>query len=119
MRYPTVGDFLYRLGIDRFNFIIAEMGNTDYEMLIFWHECKEAYLCWKAGIKEEDITAFDIMFELERAKGLHSETDEPGDDSRAPYFSQHQLAGKSEKIFCKELGIPWKKYDNAVKDLEE
>jgi hypothetical protein len=111
MRYPTVGDFLYKLGVDRFNFIIAEMGNPDYEMLIFIHELVESYLCWKAQITEEEITAFDVQFEKEGKEG------EPGDDPKAPYFKQHQIAGIFEKNLCGYLGIKWKDYDAAVEDI--
>jgi hypothetical protein len=114
MRYRTPGDYLYRLNHDLFRFIIAEMGNTDYEFLIFRHELKEAYLCWKAGIKEEDISAFDIMFEEERNQGLHGTEDEPGNDPRAPYYKQHQIATADEMRDCVDLGVDWCEYENAV-----
>jgi hypothetical protein len=107
MRYKTVGDYLYNLKHDRFHFIIAEMP-TEYQMLVFLHEFIEAMLCWEAGIKEKDISAFDKQFEGE---------DEPGDQKDAPYFSQHQFATKLEKKFCKELGIRWKEYSNYLDKL--
>ena len=112
MRYPTVGDYLYRPGIDLFRFIIAEM-DTEYQMLVFLHEYIEAMLCWQAGIKEEDITAFDIEFEKSGADG------EPGDCPDAPYYAQHQIATKFEKMFCKNLKIKWKDYDKAINALFE
>jgi hypothetical protein len=110
-RYPTVGDYIYDLDSDKFEFMIAKMKNTDYEALIFIHEFIEAYLCWKAKIKEEDISAFDIQFEEEGRGG------EPGDDPEAPYFEYHQLAGKIEKIFSRMLGVDWYDYDKACADL--
>jgi hypothetical protein len=87
------------------------MGNPDYEALIFIHEFVESYLCWKAGIKENDITDFDVWFEKEKIEG------EPGDDPRAPYFIQHQIAGEFEKDFCRRLGIKWEDYDRAVEEV--
>ena len=78
MRYPTAGDYIYHPGIDLFRFVIAEMKEIDHEALIFLHEFIEAYLCWKAGIKEEDITLFDKRFERANKEG------EPGDDPDAP-----------------------------------
>ena len=116
MRYPTVGDYLYDLRNDRFSFIIAEM-QTDCQALIFLHEFLESYLCWKAGIPENDITLFDKKFERERSLALHGKDDEPGDDKFAPYFKQHQIATKFEKMFCKELGMKWKDYSKEIENV--
>jgi hypothetical protein len=118
MRYKTAGDFLYSLKSDRFNFIIAKMP-TDYEALVFIHEFVEAYLCWKKGIPEKEITAFDKQFEKERMEGLHGEDDEPGDSKDAPYYNQHQAASKYEKQFCKQLGVKWKDYCDYIAQLEK
>lgn len=111
MRYPTAGDYLYHPGIDLFRFMIAEMKETDHEALVFIHEFVESYLCWKKGIKEDDITNFDIAFEKSGADG------EPGDCPDAPYYDQHQVATKFEKMFCKAIGVKWKDYDKAINDL--
>ena len=117
MRYPTLGDYDYKLGIPYFEFYTAETGNDDFNLAIFLHEIKEAYLCWKAGIKEEDITAFDIMFENEREIGLHGGDDEPGDDPRAPYYHQHQTATKDEKKMIKDTGHTWAEYCRACDEV--
>lgn len=116
MRNKGVGDYLYSLKNDRFNFIIADMP-TDYQAMVFIHEFVEAYLCWKAGIKEKDINAFDKMFEQEREAGLQKPNVEPGDDMRAIYFKQHQIATKFEKKLCKALGISWYKYDKFIQEI--
>lgn len=117
MRYPTAGDYHYHLGIDLFKFVISQMDSSDYEALIFLHEFIEAYLCWKARIKEEDIASFDILFEKERAEGLHKPEDEPGNDRRAPYYKQHQIATVFEMRFCDKLGIDWNEYEKALMEL--
>lgn len=119
MRYPTMGDYLYHLKQGWFKVTIAETGNIDYDMAIFIHEIKEAYLCWKAGIKENDITAFDIMFENERKASLHKENDEPGDDPRCIYRKEHQLATQDEKKFIKDTGNTWKKYCKTLNEVED
>lgn len=111
MRYETVGDYLYHLDSDVFWFMIAEMGNTDYEALVFLHEFVEAYLCWKAQIPEEKIATFDREFEDSTKSG------EPGDDPKAPYFKQHQIATKFERMLADELGVQWDEYDKAINDL--
>jgi hypothetical protein len=113
MRYPSAGDYLYKLGVDRFNFIIAEMKNPDYEFLVFVHELIEAYLCWKAKIKEEDITAFDVKFKADGKEG------EPGEDKNAPYFDAHAFASGIEMLCCNKLGIAWNDYDDAINKLFE
>ena len=119
MRYRTVGDFVYTPGIERINFIIAEMRNPDFEMLIFIHELVEAYLCWRRGLREEFITEFDKMFEEERKLGEHGKNDEPGDDPRSPYHREHKIASKFEKMLCKVMSIKWGRYSKAVDRIYE
>jgi hypothetical protein len=119
MRYPTLGDYDYTLGIPYFDVYIAETGNIAFDMAIFIHEIKELFLCWQAGIKEEDIRAFDIMFEEERKQGLHGEDDEPGDDPRSPYYHQHQKATQDEKKWIKDTGNKWKDYCKSCMEVEE
>jgi hypothetical protein len=93
------------------------MGNDDYAFMIAVHELVEWYLTEKRGIKEEDVKAFDEMFEKERARGLHAERDGAGDDSRAPYFKEHVFATDVEKQLARELGIDWNKYDTEISAL--
>lgn len=118
MRNGYVGDYLYHPGVDLFRFIIAEMP-TDYQALVFLHEFTEAYLCWKNGIEETDISAFDEIFESERAQGLHGTDDEPGDDPRAPYYDQHQIATEHERKFAEQLGVDLDKYDDFINNIGE
>jgi hypothetical protein len=96
---------------------VSEMGNDEYEKLVFLHEYIEASLCHLKGIKEEEITEFDIMFEKERSNGLHQNFEEPGDDPRAPYRKYHILATMIEKKVCKEMGLDWDVYESKVNSL--
>lgn len=112
-RYETIGDYwIDSSNIDQIR--VSLLGNDDYEFLVAVHELIEMYLCKKRGIKDEDITAFDIKFEKKRKKG---NTDEPGDDSKAPYRKEHFFATNIERMIASELGVDWNKYADAVEAL--
>ena len=112
-RYETAGDY-YEDADGVWQFRISRMGNRLYEMLILIHELTEWAMCEAVGIKEQDITDFDVQFEKDRAEGKHSPTEEPGDSPLAPYTHQHRCATKVERLACKFFGIRWDVYDRAV-----
>lgn len=85
------------------------------EFLVALHEQIEYFLCRMRGIKEEDITNFDLEYEARREAG--DLTSEPGDDPLAPYNKEHVFATSIEKIVCKELGINWEEYEKTVYSL--
>lgn len=115
-RYPTVGDYWDgHLGTKIIR--VSEMCNEDYELLVAVHELIEQHLCKKRGIKEPDITAFDVKFEKERDEGKHPADAEPGFDPKAPYVKEHTFATKIEKLLAKELGVDWDTYDKTVMSL--
>jgi 5-methylcytosine-specific restriction endonuclease McrA len=114
--YETVGNYEWTNN-NILVIFVSDLGNEDYEHAIFIHEFIEASLCKKRGIKEEDITNFDIQFEKDRLKGLHSKTAEPGNSPKAPYHREHLFATKLEKMFIKDLGYKWKEYDRLVNEL--
>lgn len=113
-RYPTVGD--WRPGTPD-EVIVSDMHNEDYEFLVMIHELLEFYLCKKRGIRDQDVTAFDVQFEKERDKGLHTIADEPGDSPLAPYFREHQFATAIERVLARELGVDWDTYSDIVESL--
>ena len=78
------------------------------EFLVVIHELVEQYLLKVAGIREEDVKAFDIMFEQERAAGKWDEYAEPGDDPRAPYRKQHFMAEVIERSLACMIGVDWR-----------
>ena len=84
------------------------------------HEMIEAYLCQKEGIKEEDVTNFDMRFEgmRESFPDLVGKM-EPGNHDLAPYNKQHLIATRLEKWLCDQmLGEGgWEKYDEVVNNL--
>jgi len=110
-RYDTVGDY-YKIGKDWR--ITSSKMTADMEFCVIIHELVEWYLTQKRGIKEKDITSFDIQFEKNRKK---CNLDEPGDDKRAPYYNEHQIATLFEKEMARFLKVNWKKYTNTVNKL--
>lgn len=118
-RYQTAGDyFLKTQGRAKLSCImVSKMGNEDYEFLIGIHELVEQYLTRKRGIKEEDITAFDLDFENKRMRGLVGFTDEPGDDPSAPYQNEHSFATAVERMVAAALGVKWADYEKAINNL--
>lgn len=111
-RYPTCGDYFDGEGVTEFR--ISQMENPDHEFLILIHELVEHYLIKKRGIKIEDIDDFDIEFEKNRVEG---NIDEPGDESDAPYFMEHQHATDIEKALSKIIGVDWDNYTDSCNAL--
>lgn len=112
-RYDTAGDYW----IDQdstWQIRVSKMDNWKMELLIALHELYEMSLCFDKGIKEEDITKFDVEFE---AKRLEGNLDEPGDDKNAPYYNEHQIATIFEKESARIFSINYDEYTNIVNNL--
>ena|ERR1035437_1136845 len=114
--YDTVGN--YKIYEDIIAITVSDMGNWMFNVLVAFHELIEVILIIKAGIKNSDITAFDAKFEADRIKGLHGPTEEPGNDLKAPYRSQHVFATMIERLLAKAFKVKWEKYDKAVWSFE-
>ena len=112
-RYETVGDYWVDDEGTKY-IVVSDMGNEDYELLVAIHELIEQHLCLKRGIKEREITDFDIEFEKNRPEG---NTDEPGDAPDAPYRKEHFFATNIERLISEQLGVDWKTYDDTVNSL--
>ena len=117
VRYSTVGDFFYDdKGV--LHIWVADMGDDDMNFLVALHELIEEHLTKKRGITEQQIMNFDMMFEDERARGLHTDDEEPGWDSRAPYKKEHSFAEAMERLMANELGVDWMIYNDVVMNLD-
>lgn len=114
-RYPTVGDWIFRG--KTLHITVSDMHNNIAEMLVAIHEYIEAMACLKNNIGEREVTAFDLVFEEWRKEGKVAPDAEPGNDTRAPYFNQHQVATEVEKLTAKLLGVDWDEYDKVVNSL--
>ncbi len=97
---------------------VSKMSDWRHELLVGFHEISELAITQWHMIKEEDIRAFDIMYEEERQKGLHTREDEPGNDPRAPYRQAHSLATALERILSYALGVNWSIYDEDCMSLQ-
>ena len=115
-RYPSCGDYEWTRNGTLIIFV-SDMNNDKYHYLIFLHEYIESMLCQFRGIKEKDITTFDIFYEMRREMGFVPEDSEPGDDDMAPYKREHQLATKIERMIADELNINWDVYDRKINSL--
>ncbi len=115
-RYETCGDYFKK---GKKWLIVCSKMRSEYVFLVLIHEFVEWFLTQLRGIKEKDITAFDIKFEEERKHHLHTNEDEPGDDVHSPYFNEHKFATKIEKLCCEELKIDWDEYEETILRLFE
>jgi hypothetical protein len=115
-RYSTVGDY-YEVEGGKWVIEVSELGDARYEFLVVIHELVEWFLLWRRGVKEEDVTAFDIWWE--EAKKGNVQSDEPGNDIRAPYYQEHQIATLVEKMVALQLGVDWEEYCKAMDKLYE
>jgi len=118
LRNNGVGDY-YESADGSWNILASEMKNPRHTDLILTHEFIEVLLIRAAGIPEPVIDAWDAYFEVLRKYGLVDKDAEPGDDPRAPYYKQHQMATKIEKLMCEEgFEIDWDDYGDAVDEFE-
>lgn len=112
-RYETVGDYYFdKKGVLQIR--ISDMNCQIYEQMVALHELSEVMMVLHKGIKMSDIDKFDKAFEAKRKEG---NTDEPGDDPKAPYRNEHLIATAIEKTICGFLNISWKHYDDTVNSL--
>jgi len=107
MRYSTCGDYTQTVdGV--VHFYIARLGDWRYEALVAVHEISEFLLVRAAGIRIEDIDAWDLA---------HLDSAEPGAEKDAPYHAQHLAAEGIERIMAAILGVNWAEYTERVESL--
>ena len=114
LRNAQCGDWRIRRGT--IEALSAYMSDERSELAVAIHELIEAWLCRRDMGKDADaqVTAFDALFEEERARGLHRADAENGDDPRAPYQRQHQSATAVERAVCSALGLSWSQHTRNV-----
>lgn len=96
------------------NFRISEMGSWRYEALVLVHEVVEYFIIRHQGVSIACIDKFDIEFEKNRKPG---NTDEPGDDARAPYRIAHGIATGVERVLAAVMGVDWNRYEETINSL--
>lgn len=85
---PSNGDLHIRV-------VGADVLDQDEVFLVALHEFCEAVLCYRAGVTQGAVDAFDTAF-----KG----DGEPGDDMAAPYRKQHRMAMMIEHQMALMMG---------------
>lgn len=105
-RYSTAGDWFYEG--DTLRIKISEMPQEVWQHAVLIHEMTEALLCYKAGVSQAAVDAFDM--------GPGKDLDEPGFAADAPYHVQHCWADVIERAFIAAAGQSWTEYDLAVGD---
>ena len=113
MRIPgSYGDYWHEG--PRLEIRVAECDNVDYETLISIHEIVEEWLTKRRGLTEEEIQAFDEMWDKEH----HPDDQEPGFDPRAPYLREHTVADALERLLCAFANIKLHDYEETLAHLE-
>ena len=115
-RYPTVGDWWFDKNGD-LEIRVSALSDWRLESLIAVHELWEVLLCKERGISQASVDEFDMRFEKERELGDHGEEEEPGDDPKAPYRSEHCSATGVERLLASLLGIDWRGYEERLDSL--
>lgn len=111
-RYNTIGDYWELNNVTQFR--VSKMSDWRYEALVLTHELIEYIIIKHQGISIQEIDDWDIAFEKVREKG---NTDEPGDDKRAPYYKAHTFATKIERMLAVILKVNWKQYEKTISNL--
>jgi hypothetical protein len=106
-RYDTAGDYFIPEDSNQLYIGVSRMGNDDYEFLVALHEFIESYLIEKRGIKEKDITKFDI----------ESNDKDPGSLPKSPYHKEHMFSERIEKLVSLELDVDWDEYNKVLDGL--
>lgn len=106
-RYDTWGD--YFMEGDKLIFQIVRDVKEFYTRINLVHEMVECFLCLKNGITFEEIDRFDFSY---KAESIH---DEPGNDIRSPYYEEHRLAEKVERMMCGQAAESFEEYINTDK----
>lgn len=115
-RYPTVGDWFFNPDRRTIEIRVSDMQNWRFEFLVALHELVEVMLCQDKGISQQSVDDFDIAYEKKRQADDYSE---PGDDLKAPYHRQHQVATMMEKFICAEMDIDWVgAYEKTIDSLD-
>ena len=116
-RYETVGDWIPGSSRRPTEIRVSKMKDQRYVFLVALHEMIEYELCKKNGVSDDEVIAFDMDFEADRQKGLHSPRAEPGNHPRAPYRDEHGFATLIEAMVAKKLGVKWSAYEEALAAL--
>jgi hypothetical protein len=118
LRYATLGDWFYNPADKSYHIHVArfaELEETEgltysqqYEWLIALHEIVELYMCLSNGVSQEDVDKFDM--------GIGNGLQEPGNDTSAPYYEEHQTAMSVEILLAQTNGLSIRDYEEVCNE---
>lgn len=112
MPYDTIADWRWQPMLSQLLLITyVDLGNPNFEWLLWHHELNEALLCREQGITVAQVDKFDKEYEAGRKPGDDSE---PGDQTEAPYHFAHTGAELNERALAATLGVVWGDYIKAI-----
>lgn len=103
-RYETLGDWYFDAD-GNLTICVSDTGDWRADTLVGLHELVEVMICKARGITEKDVTDFDLS---------HLDSDEPGDETDAPYRDEHCIASGVERIVAGAMGYAWKEYEDKT-----
>ncbi len=116
-RYNTCGDWIFdRDGFgDDLTIRVSETGNWKWNVCIAIHELVEALACKANGVTQEQVDAFDLGWKPNFG------FEEPGEDPRSPYFTEHSVASLIEKqmfdALIPDVSTEWELYEARLEAL--
>jgi hypothetical protein len=113
-RYDTLGDYWQDGKV--FKMRVSKLKDWRWEFLIAIHELVESHITRHRGIKEKDISEFDLMM-LKKPESKYYL--DPGCDPKAPYHKEHMFGIRIEKLLAKELDVNFKEYDSSIMQIGE
>lgn len=86
-RYDTTDDWQ----VDYYGDITMYVSEADQQEVFktIIHGLTECFLCLKHGITQKEVDTYDLA---------HPETDNPGENSDAPYHMEHKVANVAEHL---------------------
>lgn len=114
-RYPTAGDWIWDPYTGDLQIRVSATADWREAISVAIHELVEATLCIQRHVNPDLVDSFDMFFEKNRKDGDDSE---PGDDPRAPYYDEHQVATNVEHIVTTALGLHWNTYNDHLGELD-
>lgn len=97
---------------------VSETPNWRSSALVAVHELIEALLCKHAGITTEQVDQFDLNWKPHIDESTGVEVTEPGNDTQAPYNSQHNVASCIEAELCEQMGMSWKEHEANLESFD-
>lgn len=109
-KYTTIGYWTFDEKTGELIITVSLMTDWRYMIAVVFHEMKEAAWCIAHGITQKECDDFDDEFEKLYESGKVQLSQEPGEDSKCPYYIGHMLGEADEALVVSLLGASWVGY---------